>query len=97
MGWRHSRRSLQRTASPGSASTYGTHLRAFAQYIHRKHSVEVDGRIEKLKAGMDPYDDLAGFAAFLKLERKGEFALGTNIQRDMVKTARLCSDKWNRS
>jgi hypothetical protein len=63
-------------ASPGSATTYGTHLRSFAQYIHRKHSkVEVDAFIEKLKRNIDLYDELAGFASFLKVKRKGEFSL----------------------
>lgn len=33
------------TASPGSAITYGTHLRAFAQYLDRKQGVEADGLI----------------------------------------------------
>jgi hypothetical protein len=52
-------------ASPGSATTYRTHFRAFAQYIYRKHSkVEVDALIEKLKRDIDLYDELAGFASF---------------------------------
>lgn len=62
-------------ASPGSATTHGTHFRAFAQYIYRKHIKEVDAFIEKLKRDIDLYDELAGFASFLKVERKREFSL----------------------
>jgi hypothetical protein len=35
----------------------------------------VDAFIEKLKRNIDLYDELAGFASFLKVERKGEFSL----------------------
>jgi hypothetical protein len=54
------------TAGPGSSTTYGMHLRAFARYICRKHSkVEVEAFIEKLKRNIDLYDELAGFPSFL--------------------------------
>jgi hypothetical protein len=35
----------------------------------------VDAFIEKPKRNIDLYDELAGFASFLKVERKGEFSL----------------------
>lgn len=55
------------TAGPGSSTTYGMHLRAFARYIYRKHSkVEVEAFIEKLKGNIDLYNELAGFLSFLK-------------------------------
>jgi hypothetical protein len=82
-------------ASPGSATTYGTHLRAFAQYIHRKHSkVEVDAFIEKLKRNIDLYDELAGFASFLKVERKGEFSLAIYFR--MLSSRSIRSMRYHR-
>jgi hypothetical protein len=35
----------------------------------------VDALIEKLKRDIELYDELAGFASFLKVEGKGEFSL----------------------
>ena len=63
-------------AGSGSATTYGMHLRGFAHYIYRKHSkVEVDAFVEKLKRDTDLYDELADFASFRNVKRKGEFSL----------------------
>jgi hypothetical protein len=67
--------------SPGSATTYGTHIRAFAQYIYRKHSkVDVDAFIEKLKRNIDLYDELAGFASFFEGGAKGRVLSGNILQ-----------------
>jgi hypothetical protein len=57
------------TACKGSAVTYSTQLRAFAQYIfRRKHHQEVDDYIEDLKKKSGtpelPYDELAAFGSF---------------------------------
>ncbi len=56
------------TACKGSAVTYSTQLRAFAQYIfRRKHHQEVDDYIEDLKKSGTPelpYDELAAFGSF---------------------------------
>jgi hypothetical protein len=82
------------TASPGSATTYGTHLRAFAQYIYRKDSkVEVDTFIEKLKRDTDLYDELAGFASFLKMERMG--SLSGNILQSIISSSSIRSMRYH--
>lgn len=66
------------------------HLRAFAHYIYRKHSkVEVEAFIEKLKRNIDLYDELAGFASFLKVERKGEFSLAIYFRMLSSRSIRL--------
>lgn len=78
------------TAGPGSSTTYGMHLRAFARYIYRKHSkVEVEAFIEKLKRNIDLYDELAGFPSFLKVERKGEFSLAIYFRMLSSRSIRL--------
>jgi integrase len=80
------------TACKGSAVTYSTQLRAFAQYIfRRKHHQEVDDYIEDLKKlGTPelPYDELAAFGSFLQKERRSELALSANSRRLIIKTAK---------
>jgi len=70
-------------------------LRVLAHYVYRKHSkVEVDAFIGKLKKDIDLYDELAGFASFLKVERKGEFSLAIYFR--ILSSRSICSMRYHR-
>ena len=78
------------TASPSSAKTYATHLKAFAYFVYKSHpELDVDAFIDEIKKGKhDPCDVLADFAKFLRESRTGKQKLGgkqMTTDREIVK------------